>query len=91
MKLDDETKGNVLVSNVGEFVLIEEKVDRQTQIDTITKDIEKVQFEIDRSNKMLSNPSFVAKAPEALVKTEKEKLAKNQELIAVLKSRLESL
>ena len=91
LKLDDETKGNVLVSNVGEFVLIEEKVDRQTQIDTITKDIEKVQFEIDRSNKMLSNPSFVAKAPEALVKTEKEKLAKNQELIAVLKSRLENL
>ena len=91
LKLDDETKGNVLVTNVGEFVLIEEKVDRQTQIEMINKDIEKVQFEINRSKKMLENPSFVAKAPEALVKTEKEKLAKNEELISALKARLETL
>lgn len=91
LKLDDDTKGNVLVTNVGEFVLIEEKVDRQTQIEMINKDIEKVQFEINRSKKMLENPSFIAKAPEALVKTEKEKLAKNEELISALKSRLQSL
>jgi valyl-tRNA synthetase len=91
LKLDEAQEGNALISNVGEFVLIEEKVDKQTQIETLTKEIQKVQFEIDRSNKMLNNPSFVAKAPEALVKTEKEKLAKNEELISALKSKLNSL
>ena len=91
LKLDEEMNGNALVTNVGEFVLVEEKVDKQTQIDTLKKDIEKVQFEIDRSKKMLGNASFVAKAPEALVKSEKEKLAKNEELLAALESRLSSL
>ena len=91
LKLDEEENGNVLVTSVGEFILVEEKVDKQTQIDTLKKDIEKVQFEIDRSNKMLGNPNFMAKAPEALVKTEKEKLAKNEELISALKARLDEL
>ena len=91
LKLDEEQKGNALISNVGEFVLIEEKIDKQTQIATLTKEIEKVQFEIDRSNKMLNNPNFMAKAPEALVKTEKEKLAKNEELISALQAKLNSL
>jgi valyl-tRNA synthetase len=40
---------------------------------------------------MLGNPNFMAKAPEALVKTEKEKLAKNEELISALKARLNEL
>ena len=91
LKLDEEVNGNALVTNVGEFILVEEKIDKQTQIDTLKKDIEKVQFEINRSKKMLDNASFVAKAPEALVKTEKEKLAKNEELLAALESRLASL
>lgn len=91
LKLDDETKGNTLVSSVGEFVLIEEKVDKETQIATLKKDIEKVQFEINRSSKMLSNPNFCAKAPETLIKTEKEKLAKNEDLLNALQSRLNSL
>ena len=91
LKLDEVQEGNALITSVGEFVLIEEQVDKQTQIQMLTKEIEKVQFEIDRSNKMLNNPSFVAKAPEALVKTEKEKLAKNEELISALKAKINSL
>ena len=91
LKLDEEENGNALVTNVGEFILVEEKVDRQTQIDTLKKDIEKVQFEIDRSKKMLGNEKFVAKAPEALVKTEKEKLAKNEELLALLNDKLNKI
>ena len=84
-------QGKTLVTNVGEFVLIEEKVDVDVQKKILIKDIEKVQFEIDRSNKMLNNPSFMAKAPETLVKAEKEKLAKNEELITALKTKLNEL
>ncbi len=91
LKLDEETNGNVLVTNVGEFTLLEDKVDRTTQIELLTKDIEKVQFEINRSKKMLENQNFVAKAPETLIKSEREKLAKNEELLSALKARLERL
>lgn len=50
----------------------------------IEKEIEKVKFEIARSEKMLANEGFVAKAPQALIDKEKEKLAKNKELYAKL-------
>ena len=83
-----EAQGKTLVLSVGEFVLVEDEVDAETQKAILSKDIEKVSFEIERSKKMLGNPNFVAKAPEALVATEKEKLAKNEELLASLKAKL---
>ena len=91
LKINQEEQGKTLVSSVGEFVLVEEKVDVETQKKILEKDIEKVQFEIDRSNKMLGNPNFVAKAPASLIETEKQKLAKNEELLSALKSKLSSL
>ena len=45
----------------------------------------KIEFEIERSEKMLSNDNFVAKAPQNLVQLEKEKLEKNrQKKISIL-------
>ncbi len=87
----DSVEGKTLVTSVGDFVLIEEKVDAETQIAILKKDIEKVTFEIERSKKMLGNPSFIEKAPETLVKTEKEKLAKNEELLASLENKLSAV
>ena len=84
-------QGKTLVLSVGEFVLVEDEVDTETQKAILKKDIEKVKFEVERSKKMLGNPSFVAKAPEALVKTETEKLAKNEELLASLEKKLNEL
>ncbi len=88
---DDNKKGNTLVLPVGEFVLVEEEVDVKAQKALLEKDIEKVKFEIERSNKMLSNAGFMAKAPEALVNAEKSKLAKNEELYASLISKLNEI
>ena len=87
----EAVEGKTLVSNVGEFVLVEEKVDVETQVAIIKKDIEKITFEVERSQKMLNNPAFMAKAPEKLVAAEKEKLAKNEELLASLNAKLDSL
>ncbi|MBQ4541324.1 MAG: valine--tRNA ligase [Clostridia bacterium] len=88
LEFSEEPKGKTLVLSVGEFVLIEDEVDAGTQKAILNKDIEKVMFEIERSKKMLNNPSFVAKAPESLVNTEKAKLAKNEELLASLQAKL---
>ncbi len=46
----------------------------------LKKELESVIFEIERSEKMLSNPNFVNKAPTALVEKEKEKLEANKAL-----------
>ena len=46
----------------------------------IEKEIVRLTAEIERSEKMLSNEGFVAKAPEKLITAEKEKLAKNTAL-----------
>ena len=86
-----EADGKTLVTSVGERTLVEEKVDAETQKAILKKDIEKVTFEIERSKKMLGNPNFMAKAPEALVSAEREKLAKNEELLASLNDKLNSL
>ena len=83
--------GKTLVTTVGEFVLIEEKVDAEAQKAVLKKDIEKVTFEIERSKKMLGNAGFVAKAPASLVETEKAKLQKNEELLASLNEKLKEL
>lgn len=87
----EKAEGKTLVASVGNFTLVEEKVDIATQKALLEKDIAKVQFEIARSEKMLNNPSFMAKAPESLVATEKDKLAKNKELYESLMSKLSEI
>lgn len=91
LELDKQEEGNTLVTSIGDFVLVEEKVDVETQKSILLKDIEKVQFEIDRSTKMLSNAKFVEKAPASLVESEKLKLEKNNELISSLQEKLKKL
>ena len=54
---------------------IEEEAKRKEE------EIKKIKFEIERAEKMLSNPGFVNKAPESKVKEEKEKLEKYKEML----------
>ena len=48
----------------------------------------KVIAEIERASKMLSNPGFVNKAPEAKINEEKAKLEKYQNMLKNLEERL---
>ena len=54
----------------------------------INKQLETIEKEILRSKKMLDNPSFLAKAPKALIEKEKEKLAANLSIKEQLVSKL---
>ena len=51
----------------------------------------KVIAEIERASKMLSNPGFVNKAPEAKVQEEKEKMQKYKEMLEDTIKRLEQI
>lgn len=83
--------GKVVYSPLGEFVLLDEKKDKEELIKELEAEIKRVQFEVDRSEKMLSNPRFVEKAPASLVETEKNKLEVNQKTLLNLNSKLNSL
>ena len=52
---------------------------------------EKLENEVLRCEKMLSNPGFVNKAPESKIKEEKEKLAKYNNMLQNVKSRLDNI
>ena len=59
-------------------------VDSNAESERIEKEIARLISEIERSEKMLSNEGFVAKAPTKLIEAEKEKLVKNKSLLVEL-------
>ena len=71
---------NDLVVNIP----LDSMVDSAAEKERIEKEIIRLQSEIERSERMLGNAGFVAKAPAHLIEAEKEKLAKNKSLLADL-------
>lgn len=72
------------------FLPLESLVDFKEEKGRIEKEIEKIKFEIARSQKMLGNPGFVSKAPKNLIDSENEKLKKNTDLLTKLEKELAS-
>ena len=59
---------------------LDSMVDSVAEKERIEKEIIRLQSEIERSERLLSNEGFVAKAPAKLIDSEKEKLIKNKQL-----------
>ena len=73
------------------FIPMQDLIDLAAEIARLTKEADRLQGELARSAKMLSNERFLAKAPEAKVAGEKEK-QKNYELqFNSVKEQLEQL
>ncbi len=66
-------------------------VDKDKEIERITKELENISAEIARANGKLNNQGFIAKAPANLVDAEKAKLAKYIDLQQQLTARLNEL
>ena len=73
------------------FLPLEDLVDVAKEIERLTKEKKRLQGEIARSNGMLNNEKFLAKAPEAKVQEEKAKLAKYQQMMNDVCERLKGL
>jgi len=56
-------------------------IDKDAELERLAKEIKKAQGEIERTEKKLSNASFVDKAPAAVVDKEKDKLAKAKDAL----------
>ena len=84
-------EGTIVYSPLGEFILLDEKKDKNELIKELEAEIAKVKFEVERSQKMLSNEKFIQKAPKDLVEQEKTKLEKNQNTLSNLMVKLNSI
>ncbi len=74
-------KGDIALFYSSFDLFIEEAVDKAELLTKLEKEKERLTFEISRSEAMLSNERFIAKAPAEKVKLEKEKHLKNKELL----------
>ena len=88
---EEKGEGKVIYTPLGEFILLDEKKDKSELIKELQAEIDKVKFEVERSNKMLSNARFVEKAPKELVESEKTKLENNQKVLETLTNKLKNL
>ena len=62
------------------FLPMSSMIDSSQELIRLNKELTSVEFEISRSEKMLSNPGFVNKAPAQMIENEKAKLEKNKAL-----------
>lgn len=72
-------------------VRLDDLVDRDAEIERLTKEKARLEGEVARVEKKLANQGFVAKAPQKLVEEEKAKGEKYREMLATVIARLDSL
>jgi valyl-tRNA synthetase len=70
---------------------VEEDIDKATLLAKLQGEKESLTFEVARSEKMLANPGFIAKAPQEKIDAEKDKLEKNKKLLAAIEAKLAAL
>jgi len=73
------------------YIPFEDLVDIAAEKERLENEKTKLEAEVARAKKMLSNPGFVNKAPEAKINEEKEKLAKYEEMLKNTEERLKNM
>ena len=77
--------------NLELYIPFEDLVDLAQEKERLEGEKAKLESEVERATKMLSNPGFVNKAPEAKINEEKEKLAKYKEMLQNVIERLSNM
>lgn len=88
-KLDNAM--SIILSDIEVYIPLKGLIDIEEEKNRLQSEVKRLEGEVARGEKMLSNPGFVNKAPEAKVNEEKEKLAKYKEMLDLAKERLEKL
>ena len=73
------------------LIPLEDLVDFEAELERLQKEKVRLEGEVLRVEKKLSNKGFVEKAPAAVVEQEREKRAKYNEMLATVVARLESM
>ena len=86
-----EKSVSIVTSGTEVYIPLGELVDVDKEMQRLNKELKVMEGEIKRSEGMLNNPGFVAKAPKQLIENEKAKLQVNTEKKAKLLERIEEL
>ncbi len=86
-----ENSFSIIQKDLELYIPFEDLVDIEAERERLLKEKEKLQAEVLRAEKMLSNPGFVNKAPESKIQEEKDKLAKYKEMLKNTVERLEGM
>ena len=87
----DSNAISILLDGIETYIPFEELVDLEAEKQRLQEEKQKLIYEVERCEKMLSNPGFVNKAPEVKVNAEKEKLEKYKAMLENTEERLKKL
>ena len=87
----DEDAVSTVIHGANIFIPFNELVDREKELERLSKEKQKLEGEIKRATGMLNNEKFVSKAPAAKVEEEKAKLQKYTDMLAQVEERLNNL
>ena len=79
---------SILLEGIELYIPFEGLVDLREERKRLLQEKAKLQSEVERCEKMLSNPGFINKAPKTKIEEEKSKLAKYKEMLAKVEERL---
>ena len=82
---------SIMQDGINLYMPLNDLVDMDEEKKRLQNEITKLEAEVQRCQKMLSNPGFVNKAPEAKINEEKAKLTKYEEMLKQTKEHLQGL
>ncbi len=77
---------SIIADGIEVYIELNELVDLEEEKQRKAEEKKKIEAEIERASKMLSNPGFVNKAPQAKIEEEKAKLDKYKEMLKSFKN-----
>ncbi|MBQ4505168.1 MAG: valine--tRNA ligase, partial [Firmicutes bacterium] len=86
-QVPDEVMSAVM-NNVEIYVPLDDLLDYKAELERLKKEKTRLEGEVKRTAGKLNNAGFVAKAPEAVVNAEREKLAKYEDMLAKIIERI---
>ena len=87
----ESNSSSVLTENMEVIIPLGDLVDMEEERKRLQNEIQKLEAEVIRASKMLSNPGFVSKAPAQKIEEEKQKLAKYEDMLKTAKERFASM
>ena len=82
---------SIMANGIEVYMPFEDLVDIKEEIERLEKEKTRLEAEVLRGEKMLSNPGFVNKAPEAKINEEKAKLENYKQMLKKVEERLSSM
>ena len=82
---------SIMQADLELYIPFEDLVDIEAEKERLENEKTRLEAEVERAKKMLSNQGFVSKAPESKINEEKEKLAKYEEMLKNTVERLSNM